>query len=179
MTEQAERIGQAGLPVETGPAQLRWAPTVVLVVVLVGFTAYTAGAFQLEWLTARGNIGAGRFPRVIGIAGMVTTALALVQMAVRRRRVARTSREPAAGGQPDGTRWAAAVAVLSSVLLVVLLEVLGAVLAGFLFLLVNLYVLNRGRYVLNLVVSAGFVVAAYGLMSLLLAAPWAVGLLGF
>jgi uncharacterized MnhB-related membrane protein len=53
------------------------------------------------------------------------------------------------------------------------------VLAGFLFLLVNLHVLNRGRHVLNVVVAAGFVAAAHALMSLLLDAPWAVGLLGF
>jgi putative tricarboxylic transport membrane protein len=175
VTEQAERTTQVELLEQARPARAGWAPTVALVVVLSAFTAYTVEAFQLEWLTARGNIGAGRFPRVIGIAGMVATALALILVSRRRRK----DQRPVEGEHVHRTHWAALVAVVSSVLLVALLEVLGALVAGFLFLLVNLHVLNRGRHLLNVVVAAGFVAAVYGLMSVLLAAPWAVGLLGF
>lgn len=154
------------------------APTVALVVALVGFTVYTVEAFQLEWLTARGNIGSGSFPRVIGIAGIVASATALVQ-GLRQRRADGTRGQPDEGDHGPRTVRATLVAVASSVALVATLEVLGALVAGFLFLLVNLEFLNRGRRMVNLVVAIGFVAGAYGLMSAFLDAPWAVGLLGF
>ncbi|GAA5125805.1 tripartite tricarboxylate transporter TctB family protein [Pseudonocardia adelaidensis] len=160
------------------PARVVLAPTVALVVALVGFTAYTVEAFQLEWLTARGNIGSGSFPRLIGIAGIVASATALVQ-GLRRQHAGGTSGQPDQDDHGPRARRATLVAVASSVLLVAMLEVLGALVAGFLFLLVNLEFLDRGRRMVNLVVAIGFVAGAYGLMSVFLDAPWAVGLLGF
>ncbi len=65
---------------DTAPART-WRPTVrtaFFAVLLVIFGFYTEMAFELDWDTVAGRIGPGFFPRIIGLLGLLLTAIALV-----------------------------------------------------------------------------------------------------
>lgn len=158
------------------PGQRRpWGLITSLVLLLLLFLAYTLEAFTLPWAAHNGYIGAGQFPRIIGCAGVVLTALALVL----------AFRAGAQGGADDVVPaerlrlgHPAVAITLASVLLVALLEVLGGLIAGVVFLYVCLMILNRGHPVINGAIALGFMGLSYVLMHTLLNAPWPTGVLG-
>lgn len=170
-TSNASSSHAAQLPGHRRP----WGLITSLTLLLLLFIAYTVEAFTLPWAAHNGYIGAGQFPRIIGCAGIVLTALALVL-------TVRAGTQGGAGDAAPAERLRLghpAVAItLASVLLVALLEVLGGLIAGIAFLFVCLTVLNRGRPVVNATISLGFMGLSYVLMYTLLNAPWPTGVLG-
>jgi hypothetical protein len=120
---------------------------VFLVAILAGaiFYSYIAIA-ELRFMTHTGRLGPGFFPRVIGVAAVIVTLLALLEE-LRRR-------------QPDTTRreqWAD-VALLVGLALgyAVLLRLFGGLPATILYLALTLSILNRGQMVKNIVISLLF-----------------------
>lgn len=98
--------------------------------------AYTMMAFDgLAFLSARGRIGPGFFPRIVGVLLIVAC---LYSLAIDLRQHG--------WREPLGRSWriVAAVAALSG-LLVAAIDVLGALAGMLLFMLLSLAVLNRER----------------------------------
>lgn len=105
---------------------------------------YTWAAFaDLNFLSSTGRLGPGFFPRVIGIALILAC---LLEFAAERRR----------GSEPvERSEHAATVVFLGllTALFVLSLKVLGGLVAMVAFMLVALFVLNRGRPIQNLLVA--------------------------
>lgn len=152
-----------------------WGLITSLALLLLLFLAYTLEAFTLPWAAHNGYIGAGQFPRIIGCAGVILTALALV---LSFRSGAKGEAGEAVPAERLRLGHPAVAITLASVLLVALLEVLGGLIAGVAFLCVCLTILNRGRPVTNGVIALGFMGLSYVLMHTLLNAPWPTGVLG-
>jgi putative tricarboxylic transport membrane protein len=123
-----------------------------LLVILALATFYTYLAFaELSWLTRAGRLGPGYFPRIIGIGIIVLCLYSLVADARRAEPQERIS-----------PHWTAAVAVaLLSIGFVALLDVLGGLLAMFVFMLASLWYLNRGRPVMNIAIATILPVSVY------------------
>jgi hypothetical protein len=145
-------------------------------IVLVVFAVYFQLAIGMEWRTAAGRIGPGFFPRLIGAAGIVLTLVALVR-SVRR---AGPETEDETDG-PDLGRHprTMAIVVAAGAALAAVFTVLGAVVAGALFLLGCLWLLNREHPVVNAVLGIGISVGLYLLFETLLNAGLPAGVLPF
>lgn len=169
-------VESGAVPVE---ANRRWhvgARAVFFGILLVVFAVYVQLALGMEWRTAAGRIGPGFFPRIIGGAGVVLTLVALV------RSVRRAEAEPETGTDgPDLGRHprTMAIVVAASAALAAVFTVLGAVVAGALFLLGCLWLLNREHPVLNAVLGVGLAVGLYLLFQTLLNAGLPAGVLPF
>ena len=158
-----------------------------LAVVLVVLVGYTWMAFQeMEWVTAAGRIGAGFFPRVIGVLGIVVTVISLAQALRVRRGDEGAALEEDVGASPEdefgsadlGRHPAALIVmVVASVVLVATLTSLGAVLASALFLFAMLWYLNREHLVVNVVLSVALPLALYLLFQTFLNAGLPSGVL--
>lgn len=159
----------------------RWkvgARTVFFGILLVVFAGYVQLALGMEWRTAAGRIGPGFFPRIIGGVGVVLTLVALVRSV--RRAEPETESETETDG-PDLGRHPRTMAIVvgASVALAAAFTVLGAVVAGALFLLGCLWLLNREHPVLNAVLGVGLAVGLYLLFQTLLNAGLPAGVLPF
>jgi hypothetical protein len=141
----------------------------ILLVVLAG---YVQLAFGMEWRTAAGRIGPGFFPRIIGGIGVVLTLVALVRSL--RRVVPDTEDDGPDLGRHPRTM---AIVVAASAALAAAFTVLGALVAGALFLLGCLWLLNREHPVLNAVLGIGLSVGLYLLFQTLLNAGLPAGIL--
>ncbi|MHA6618694.1 tripartite tricarboxylate transporter TctB family protein [Pseudonocardia sp. DLS-67] len=162
-------------------ANRRWkvgARTVFFGILLVVFACYVQLALGMEWRTAAGRIGPGFFPRIIGGVGVVLTVVALVRSV--RRAEPETESETETDG-PDLGRHPRTMAIVvgASVALAAVFTVLGAVVAGALFLLGCLWLLNREHPVLNAVLGVGLAVGLYLLFQTLLNAGLPAGVLPF
>jgi putative tricarboxylic transport membrane protein len=148
----------------------------VLLVVLVG---YLKMAFDLEWRTQAGRIGPGFFPRIIGVLSVAITLWAFVQ-----------SLRPGVGDEEEGFEedelgegdlgrhpLPVIVTAAASALFLVTLNTLGAIISGAVFLFGMLWLLNRGHWVTNTVVSIGVPLALYLLFQTALNAGLPGGLL--
>jgi putative tricarboxylic transport membrane protein len=124
----------------------------LLLVVMVG---YTEMAFDLEWRTQAGRIGPGFFPRIIGILAAVLALVAVVD-----------SLRPGVGDEADlldedeageGDLGRHPVPLLLTVALsavfLLTLTWLGAIVSAAVFMFGMLWLLNRGRWVTNVVLS--------------------------
>jgi putative tricarboxylic transport membrane protein len=145
----------------------------ILLVVLAGYFQLALG---MEWRTAAGRIGPGFFPRFIGGIGVVLTLVALV------RSVRRVEPEPDPEIDTDGPDLGRhprtlAIVVLAGAALAATFTVLGALVAGALFLLGCLWLLNREHPVLNAVLGIGLSVGLYLLFQTLLNAGLPAGVL--
>jgi putative tricarboxylic transport membrane protein len=166
--------------VESGVAPVadgrrRWhvgPPTVFFAILLVVLAVYFQLALGMEWRTAAGRIGPGFFPRIIGGVGIVLTLVALVG-SLRR------ADPPAEADTDDLGRhpWTLAIVVGASAALAAAFTLLGAIVAGALFLLGCLWLLNREHPVLNAVLGIGLATGLYLLFQTLLNAGLPAGVL--
>jgi putative tricarboxylic transport membrane protein len=143
-------------------------------IVLVVFAGYFQLALGMEWRTAAGRIGPGFFPRIIGGIGVVLTLVALVGSL---RRVDPVTEADAGAGDLGRHPWTLAIVVGASAALAAAYTVLGAIVAGALFLLGCLWLLNREHPVLNAALGVGLATGLYLLFETLLNAGLPAGVL--
>jgi tripartite tricarboxylate transporter TctB family protein len=141
----------------------------ILLVVLAGYFQLALG---MEWRTAAGRIGPGFFPRIIGGIGVAITLVALVR-SLRLVEPDTEVDEPDLGRHPRTM----AIVVVASAALAAAFTVLGALVAGALFLLGCLWLLNREHPVLNAVLAVGLSAGLYLLFQTLLNAGLPAGVL--
>jgi hypothetical protein len=145
-------------------------------ILLVVFAGYFQLALGMEWRTAAGRIGPGFFPRIIGGIGVVLTLVALVGSL--RRADPATGAEADAGAAGLGRHpWTMVIVVGASAALAAAYTVLGAIVAGALFLLGCLWLLNREHPVLNAALGVGLATGLYLLFETLLNAGLPAGVL--
>ncbi|GAA5071561.1 tripartite tricarboxylate transporter TctB family protein [Roseibacterium beibuensis] len=130
-----------------------------LLVVLAGAVFYSYIAFvDLDFLTRRGRLGPGFFPRIVGV-GMVLLMIWVTVDALMKRE-ADTS---------PAQKWADVVTLMALAIgYAVLLRLFGGFIATVIYLGVALSVLNRGRYVQNAVLTVAIPGGVYLLFDRLL-----------
>ena len=126
-----------------------------LVVLLIGFLAYTEMAFGMAWRTPAGRIGAGVFPRIVGCLAIV----ALVYALYREIRCPSARTETEAGESRHPLATVAMVAAAAMVTYWFLL--LGAVATGALFLVGALWVLDPQHRVRAVVLGIALPIGLY------------------
>ncbi|MQA83938.1 MAG: hypothetical protein GEV03_04710 [Streptosporangiales bacterium] len=167
-----------GIEEREAEREIRW-EAVFLGVLLAAGAVYTGMAFGMEWRTPDGRIGAGFFPRLVGVGILGCSAVGLARAAVRLLRRRSRARADPSGQTPPRPYLAAMVALVGlQVVLVATLLPLGAVLASMLFLVPALAVLNPGRHVTNLTLSVALPVGMYLLLQVGLNAGLPAGVLG-
>ncbi|WP_114967015.1 tripartite tricarboxylate transporter TctB family protein [Alkalilacustris brevis] len=145
-----------------------------LLAILAGGLFYTYYAFNhLAFLSQTGRLGPGFFPRIVGSGIVFLTLISVVQELLRMR------------ATPEGITLrfdnfspGALFIILMGVGYLVALRFLDAVPATILFLFATLSVINRGRYLQNVLVSVLVPVAIYILFRKFLNASMPQGLLG-
>jgi hypothetical protein len=143
-------------------------------ILLVVLAVYFQLALGMEWRTAAGRIGPGFFPRIIGGIGVVLTLFALAR-SLRRAEPDTDVDGPDLGRHPRTM----VIVVVASAALAAVFTVLGALVAGALFLLGCLWLLNREHRVLNAVLAVGLAAGLYLLFQTLLNAGLPAGVLPF
>lgn len=172
----------AETPPTEQPSGGTWGPTgrtVFFAVVLAVLVGYVFMAFDLEWRTQAGRIGPGFFPRIIGGMGVVITLGALLQ-----------SLRPGVGDEEEGFEeedmgeadlgkhpLPVVLTVAASAVFLLTLNPLGAIISGALFLFAMLWLLNRGRWLTNTIISIAVPLALYLLFQTALNAGLPGGLL--
>jgi len=154
--------------------------TVFFGLLLVLLAAYLQMALGMEWRTEAGRIGAGFFPRVVGVLGVALTLVALVHSL--RDRGGDTDERDVDGedaGEADLGRHPGTMAIVvgASAAFAATFVTLGAVVACALFLFGCLWLLNRPRPLLNAVLSLGLALGLYLLFETLLGAGLPAGVL--
>ncbi|KMK68477.1 tripartite tricarboxylate transporter TctB family protein [Puniceibacterium sp. IMCC21224] len=123
-----------------------------LLAVLAGGVFYTYIAFtDLSFLTRSGRLGPGFFPRIIGLSMVTITIWCLVD----------ALREARADEEQFGSWRDVVILIVVAVLYAVLLRLFGGFVATFIYLVIMLSILNRGRHVQNAVLSLVLPVAVY------------------
>jgi hypothetical protein len=142
-----------------------WPKLIFLGVLLVVFAFYTEMAMGMEWRTQAGRIGPGFFPRILGFTAMVVTLTAGVREILSRRDDKPVSQAEAAddAAEPDLGRHPVALVgfVIAAALFVGLFGILGAVVAGVLFLGVTLWFLDPEHHVRAVVIAIAVPVLLY------------------
>lgn len=151
-------------PVGPGAWRRPTGKTLFLAVVLVILAAYTEMALEMEWRTVAGRIGAGFFPRIVGVVGLALTLVALVQ----------SMRGTGGGDEEDLTADVEAgeadlgrhprvlvLVVLASFALLAVFTTLGSIVACALFLAGTLWLLNRGHRLTNAAVTLALPIGCY------------------
>ena len=129
---------------------------------------YTYVAFvDLNFLSSTGRLGPGFFPRIVGVLLILAC---LYELAVELRR--RDRDVP----RSQFARVTLLVAVLSG-LFVLSLEFLGGPIAMVVFMLVSLFILNRGHPVQNVVIGTILPLSLYLLFNVWLNAPLPEGII--
>lgn len=155
--------------------------TVFFGLLLVLLAAYLQMALGMEWRTEAGRIGAGFFPRVVGVLGVALTLVALVH-SLRGGQDDHTDAPDVDGedtGEADLGRHPGTMAIVvgASAAFAATFVALGAVVACALFLFGCLWLLNRPRPALNAVLSLGLALGLYLLFETLLGAGLPAGVL--
>lgn len=145
--------------------RLNWPKLAFLGVLLLAFAVYTEMAMGMEWRTHAGRIGPGFFPRILGFTAIVVTVTALVREVLSRSsskprdavEAAEEAAEPDLGKHP----LALAAFIVAAAVFVGLLGVLGAALAGILFLGVTLWFLDPQHHIRGVIIAVAVPVALY------------------
>ncbi len=144
---------------------VNWPKLTFLGVLLIAFAVYTEMAMGMEWRTTAGRIGPGFFPRILGLTAIAVIIVAAVREILSWSDGAKTSDVEAAeeAAEPDlGRHPLALVAfIVAAAVFVGLLGVLGAALAGVLFLGVTLWFLDREHHVRAVIIAVAVPVLLY------------------
>ncbi len=140
--------------------------TIVLLMLSVFYTGFAIS--ELQFLGARGRIGPGFFPQIIGV---LLVALVLYNAIIEFRR--RHSEEPIA------IDWTATLGVAGlSAVLILACHWLGALPGMILFMISALFAFNRGRHLTNILVGALLPIGIFTLFRYALNATLPPGMLG-
>jgi len=167
-----------------------------LLALAIGYTFY--GLSSLTLLTSSGRPAAGFFPLLIGLLLIISCAINLWGDVREWLETKRTGIVPIHQMDPEAEAKADALGVDAHAIdgglefgqdvlivflyicgFVALLNVVGALLAMFIFMLVYLFTFNRAHLVSNLIYSVALPAFLYGLFKILLNASLPVGPLGF
>lgn len=178
------QVASAGAPStsprDTPAAAARAIPTklIFFVALLIVLLVYTQLAFQMEWTTKAGRIGAGFFPQIIGVLGTLLTAWALLQ-AWRDPSDASDGFEEEDQGEADLGKHPLVMTgvVLGAVVLLLTFVSLGAIVAGAVFTFAVLAYLNRGNWLANAILAIGVPLGLYLLFQTALNAGLPSGIL--
>ena len=144
---------------------INWPKLTFFGVLLLAFAVYTEMAMGMEWRTAAGRIGPGFFPRILGLTAIAVILVAGVREVFSRPDDETTDEVEAAeeAAEPDlGRHPLALVAfVVAAAVFVALFGVLGAALAGVLFLGVTLWFLDREHHVRAVIIAVAVPVLLY------------------
>lgn len=144
---------------------VNWSKLAFLGLILLVFAAYTEQAMGMEWRTQAGRIGPGFFPRILGGTALAVTVVALVTEFLARPKAEKLDAVEAAeeAAEPDLGRHPIALAafVLAAAVFVGLFGILGAALAGILFLAATLWFLDPEHRVRSVVVAVTVPVLLY------------------
>jgi putative tricarboxylic transport membrane protein len=145
--------------------KLNWPKLAFLGVILVAFAVYTEQAMGMEWRTQAGRIGPGFFPRILGGVAIAVTVLALVTEFLAKPKEKKVDAVAAAeeAAEPDLGRHPITLAafVIAAAVFVGLFGILGAALAGVLFLAATLWFLDPEHRVRSVIIAVGVPVLLY------------------
>jgi putative tricarboxylic transport membrane protein len=153
------------------------ADRVIFVCIVVLAAVYFYATAQIPSLEIGDPLGPKAFPRLLGVALLVTGGILLMEMLGAR---ADKSQETARSATVDRgvIMVIAAVAVWTAVYFV-LFEPLGYVIASTIYLIALTLYFNPGRWVMNVTTSALFTIISYLMFSKLLGVTLAKGILPF
>lgn len=144
---------------------VNWPKLTFLGVLLLVFAVYTEMAMGMEWRTQAGRIGPGFFPRILGFTAIAVTVAAAVREFLSRPADKPIDKVEAAeeAAEPDLGRHPIALIgfVIAAALFVVLLGVLGAALAGVLFLGATLWFLDPKHHIRAVIIAVVVPVLLY------------------
>ena len=144
---------------------VNWPKLTFLAVLLLAFAVYTEMAMGMEWRTQAGRIGPGFFPRILGLTAIAVTVAAGVREILSRRSNKPVDKVEAAedAAEPDLGRHPVALVgfVVAAGVFVGLFGVLGAVLAGVLFLGVTLWFLDPEHHLRAVIIAVAVPVLLY------------------
>jgi hypothetical protein len=142
-----------------------WPKLVFLGVLLLIFAVYTEMAMGMEWRTQAGRIGPGFFPRILGGTAIAVTVLAGIREILARRAEKAVTQAEAADelAEPDLGRHPIALVsfIIAATLFVGLFGILGAVVAGILFLGATLWFLDPGHHIRAVIIAIAVPVLLY------------------
>ena len=142
------------------------ADRVIFVCILVLAGVYFYATEQLPSLEIGDPLGPKAFPRLLGVALVVTAAILLVEILRARRRA--PARAPAKVERPDrGAYLVIAAVVVWTFLYFLVFESLGFVIATSLYLFGLTSYFNTGKWVTNALTSVFFCVGSYWMFKVL------------
>jgi putative tricarboxylic transport membrane protein len=145
--------------------KVNWPKLAFLGVLLLVFAVYTEMAMGMEWRTQAGRIGPGYFPRILGFTAIAVTVAAGAREILSRAGSKTADQVEAAEGaaEPDLGRHPMALVgfIAAAAVFVALLGVLGAALAGVLFLGVTLWFLDPEHHIRAVIIAVAVPVLLY------------------
>jgi hypothetical protein len=158
-------VAASAVPVSRPERNISWPKVTFLGVVLLVFVGYTEIAMGMEWRTQAGRIGPGFFPRILGFTAIGVTVLAGVREILARRPEKPVTQAEAADelAEPDLGRHPIALAgfIVAATLFVGLFGILGAVVAGILFLGATLWFLDSEHRIRSVIIAIAVPVLLY------------------
>ncbi|MDG1378271.1 MAG: tripartite tricarboxylate transporter TctB family protein [Yoonia sp.] len=139
-------------------------------VVLAGAIFYSYVAFvDLSFLSRTGRLGPGFFPRLVGVFAVAMTIWVIVDLLRDQR-----------PEEDDASSWVDVVKLMVLALAyAVLLRLFGGFIATVIYLAMTLTVMNRGKYLQNVILSLTFPAGVYLLFDKLLNANMPPALFSF
>jgi putative tricarboxylic transport membrane protein len=153
------------------------ADRVIFVCIVVLAAVYFYATAQIPSLEIGDPLGPKAFPRLLGIALLVTGGILLMEMlGARADKTQETVRRAAVD---RGVIMVIAAVVVWTAVYFVLFEPLGYVIASTIYLIALTVYFNPGRWVMNVTTSALFTIISYLMFSKLLGVTLAKGILPF
>lgn len=139
-------------------------------IVLAGAIFYSYVAFvDLSFLSRTGRLGPGFFPRLVGVFAVAMTIWVIVDLLRDQR-----------PEEDDASSWVDVVKLMVLALAyAVLLRLFGGFIATVIYLAMTLTVMNRGKYLQNVILSLTFPAGVYLLFDKLLNANMPPALFSF
>lgn len=145
--------------------KVNWPKLTFLGVLLLAFAFYTEMAMGMEWRTQAGRIGPGFFPRILGFTAITVAVLAGLREILSRRVENPVTQAEAAdeSAEPDLGRHPIALIgfIIAATLFVALFGILGAVVAGVLFLGATLWFLDPEHHIRAVIIAVAVPVLLY------------------